>query len=98
MSHVLVGDTIKLTVEFRTFSGVVVDPENITLKIMDSKGQQIGEIIEIISSHKVSPGIYSYEYIVPDKPNELIYEFKGYVNGKPIVGRSRLYSTLVKDE
>ena len=97
--QVLMGDTIKLSAEFKSFSGVTVDPENITVKFMTGKGQQIGEIIPLnVSNHRVSAGIYIYEYVVPSEPNTIIYEFKGFVDGKPIVGRSVLNPVLVKDE
>jgi hypothetical protein len=96
--QVLMGDTVQLTAEFVTFGGVHVDPMNITLKIMDSKGKQIGEIINIDSNLRQGAGIYSYDYIVPNEPSTVVYEFKGLIDGNPILGRDKLYITLVKED
>lgn len=96
--QVLMGDTIKLTAEFRTFGGITADPENITVKFMNSKGQQIGEIIQLDSNSRVGSGIYLYEYVVPNEPSTIVYEFRGLINGKPILGRGELFPVLVKDE
>jgi hypothetical protein len=83
----LIGSTIRLRAEFKTFDGNFVDPSSITLKIYDSKKKQIGSNIPIGLEYRISTGIYEYDYIVPDGIGDLYYEFSGIVYDSPVVGR-----------
>jgi len=83
---VLINDTVRLKVYFKTFDGIAVDPTNITLKIYDDN-QQILETISIDDTNKINVGIYFYDYIIPSGEGDIYFEFAGLVNNLPIVTR-----------
>lgn len=85
----IVGDTIRLKAEFKSWDGVLADPDNIVLKLYDAHKVQIGEDIPIGTQHNVSPGVYQYEYTVTDIPL-MYFEFQGQLEGKPILARSTI--------
>lgn len=74
----LIGDTIKLHVEFKSFANAYIDPNPITFKVFDYDEVQIGSTINITSSNKISTGIYEYDYIIPNGDSPFItVEFQG---------------------
>ncbi|WP_066639694.1 hypothetical protein [Desulfolucanica intricata] len=83
---VLIGDTVRLKVFFKTFDGTAVDPTNITLKIYDDTQQEI-ETININDTNKINVGVYFYDYVIPSGEGDLYFEFTGLVNNLPIVTR-----------
>lgn len=84
----LIGDTVRLVVRFRTFNGEPVDPENVTLRILDGDSYEEVESILVPVDSKVNVGIYEYDYIVPEgESNTLVYEYSGTFNEKPILSR-----------
>lgn len=81
-----IGDTIRLKAEFKTFLGEYEDPTSILLTIHDIKTkEQIGDTVTIGAEHKVSTGIFQYDYEVPDRPRDIYAKFKGVLEGKDIV-------------
>lgn len=84
------GNTVRLTAEFKTFEDVYADPTSITLKIYTRYHEQVGSTISIISTHKISTGIYKYDYTIPLGYNELSYEFSGTLEGSVVLGRSEI--------
>lgn len=86
----LIGDTIRLRAEFRTWDGLAADPENIELRIYDKDRRQIGETISISSGHRTALGAYQYDFIVPNQSSPVYYEFSGLLEDAPIVARSRI--------
>ena len=86
----IVGNTVRLTAEFKTFNDVYSNPTDITLKIYNKRNIQVGDTISITAEHKTSTGIYSYDYTIPSGNDELIYEFSGMLEGTAILGRSAI--------
>lgn len=91
---ILVGDTVRLKVHFKTFDGSLVDPSSITLTIYDETKTQI-EQFNLTDSDKETVGVYYYDYLVPNN-KELIFEFAGLFNNKPILSRDRLKIQFTK--
>ncbi|EFV79046.1 hypothetical protein HMPREF1013_00675 [Bacillus sp. 2_A_57_CT2] len=83
------GDTIQLRVNFKNFKGELVDPDNVKLTIYKSDKTQI-EQIAITDSDKESVGIYFYDYTPASELNEIIFEFAGSYNSKPILARGKV--------
>jgi hypothetical protein len=83
------GDTIRLQVQFKTFTGDLVDPEGISLTIYDN-ARNVLETIPITNENKESIGKYTYDYTPPLELDEFIFEFKGVYNNKPIVARDKV--------
>jgi len=86
----LIGDTIKLHVEFRTFAGVLADPTAITLNIYDSSRKLVTGPIAITSDYKVDVGTYEYPYVMPEGYSSLYYEFIGDPESLPAVHRGMI--------
>jgi hypothetical protein len=81
-----IGDTIRLKAEFKTFLGELADPTSIDLTIHDiSTKVQVGTTIIIGVEHKVSLGIYQYDYEIPDRPRDIYAKFTGVLESKDIV-------------
>lgn len=68
------GDTIKLRIEFRSYYGELFDPDSIVLKIFENTNTLINTINIDVLTHKLSTGIYEYEYTVPLGSGSLVYE------------------------
>lgn len=87
----IIGDTVRLTGEFRTFGGVLADPSSIQLKIYDYN-QTLYETITVnTSTNKVSTGKYYYDYTVPRTfASMFYYEFVGDIDGTDAVHRKEL--------
>jgi hypothetical protein len=48
----IVGNTVRLTAEFKTFNDVYSNPTDITLKIYNKRNIQVGDTISITAEHK----------------------------------------------
>ena len=83
------GDTVRLKVQFKTFTGQLVDPTDIKLTIYKTDKTQI-EQIAITDSDKESVGVYSYDYLPADELTEFIFEFFGRYSNKPILARGKV--------
>lgn len=92
---VAIGDTIKLDCEFKNFAGQYADPTDITLKLYDEKQRQIGITIDIISTYKISTGIYEYPYVVPGGYENITYEYSGILESNPTTKRYTFYPKFV---
>lgn len=86
----IIGDTVKLHVEFRTFAGVLTDPESITLTVYDLSRKSVAGPVGINSTHRISTGVYEYLYIIPAGYSSLYYEFIGNPEGLPAVSRGTI--------
>jgi len=82
-----VGDTVRLQVHFKTFEGVYINPNTISLKIYDNAKNERESLI-ISDENKLDNGKYFYDYIIPDDISEyFIFEYRGLHNDKPILSR-----------
>lgn len=82
----LAGDTVRLKCHFKTFDGQLVFPVDVKLTIYDSQKQQI-EQITLDDTNKEGNGVYFYDYVLPIDKDEIIFEFRGLYNNKPILIR-----------
>ena len=82
-----IGDTIRLKCKFRTFNGTSINVDDVILTIYDDK--KIIESIQLDDTNKID-GVYFYDYVIPAGTGNLIYEFAGVYNDKPIVTRGEL--------
>lgn len=83
------GDSIRLKVHFKTFTGQSVDPTNIKLTIYKTDKTQI-EQIPITDTNKENVGVYFYDYLPASELNEFIFEFAGSYLNKPILARGKV--------
>lgn len=83
------GDTVRLVVNFKTFNGQAINPTDVTLTIYDNTEKQIEQFI-LNDTNQEDVGVFFYDYIVPNDQQEMIFEFKGVYEGKPIVVRGTL--------
>ncbi|MED4374309.1 hypothetical protein P9274_00995 [Schinkia azotoformans] len=80
------GDTVRLKVHFKTFTGESIEPTDIKLTIYDSTKTQIEQFI-LDDTYKLDVGVYFYDYLLPANLDLIIYEFAGVYNNKPILVR-----------
>ncbi|GGJ77105.1 hypothetical protein GGR02_003019 [Anoxybacillus voinovskiensis] len=85
----LAGDTVRLRCHFRSFDGQNIDPADVKLRIYDTQKQLIEEFI-LDDSQKENVGIFYFDYILPDDKQEIIFEFRGLYDGKPILTRGQV--------
>ena len=85
----LAGDTVRFRCHFKTFNGTAVEPKDVKLTIYDSNKQQI-EQITLTDTNKENVGVYFYDYVLPDDKQEIIFEFRGLYNEKPILSRGKV--------
>lgn len=84
----LAGDTVRFRCHFKTFDGQIIDPVNVKLTIYDANKQQI-EQITLTDTNKDN-GVYFYDYVLPMNQSEIIFEFRGLYNEKPILSRGKV--------
>lgn len=93
---VLQGDSIRLRVHFKTFEGVSVNPNTITLNIYKNDQTLLISIPETELVNEVT-GRYYFDYLVPDDlKDSFIFEFKGIHNNKPILSREKVSIQFTK--
>jgi hypothetical protein len=95
-TQVISGDTVKLKCDFKSWLGEYTDPDSITLKIYDVNKTQVGATINLTAANKTDTGKYEYEYVVPDSYPQLIFEYRGVIDGNPILGR-QLITVVFKE-
>lgn len=88
------GDTVRLKVNFKTFAGDLVNPTEISLTLYD--GLAILQTIPITETDNETVGVYFYDYVLPDDIPELIFEFRGLHNAKPILARDTVEVKFTK--
>lgn len=84
----LAGDTVRFRCHFKTFDGQLIDPADVKLTIYDVNKQQI-EQITLTDTNKDN-GVYFYDYVLPTNQSEIIFEFRGLYNEKPILSRGKV--------
>jgi hypothetical protein len=87
----LVGDTIRLKVDFMDYDGAKIDPTDVTVTIYDGTTKKVVEGPTALGAeHHVATGSYFYDYTIPYGLSPLVYEFAGKYDGKPIIGRATI--------
>ena len=82
----LAGDTVRFRCHFKTFDGQSVDPADVKLTVYDTNKQQMFQIT-LTDSNRENVGVYFYDYVLHDDKQEIIFEFRGLYNNKPILVR-----------
>jgi hypothetical protein len=85
----IIGNTVKLHVEFTTWAGSHSDVDSGNIKIYDTV-RNLLQTIPLSAINKVSAGIYESFYTVPDGYGDLSVEASGILETNPIVGRVSL--------
>lgn len=86
------GDTIRIKATFREFSesgvvGGVVDPTAIAVNIYDADFTKIsGPFVPV----NTEPGVYIYDWTLPNEDGSFFIEFNGTVDGKPSIQRHKI--------
>lgn len=88
------GDTVRLKVNFKTYDGKAIDPDNVTLTIYDNNQEQI-EQITLDDTNRNDVGVYFYDYVTPNDKREVIFEFSGIYRSNPIVVRDKLQINFI---
>ena len=83
------GDTVRLKVNFRNFSGINVDPTETKLTIYDMYKNQMEQFI-LDDANKENVGVYFYDYTPATELSDFIFEFSGLYNNHPTVVRDSL--------
>lgn len=78
----IANDTVRLIVEFKDFNGNTIVPENVSLKIYDTKQVLIETITDGITQLNNQ---YYYDYTATD--SDFIFEFSGFYNNKTVLSR-----------
>jgi hypothetical protein len=85
----LIGDTVRIKVEFRDYDGKLIDPTDIQLKVNEKNKKKLytEPPIQITDSNKIATGTYYYDYQIPVGLSDLVIECSGVYNSKPILTR-----------
>ena len=91
-----IGDTVRLIVRFKTYSGSPVDPTDVKLKVLDGEDYSNLLSINVPEENKTDIGVYEYDYTIPSLTSDrLIYEYSGIYDGKPILTRGSFSISFV---
>ena len=82
----LKGDTIRLKVNFKDFTGKAVMPVDVKLTIYNTDQTQIEQFL-LDDTNNEKLGVFFYDYVPANELSEFIFEFIGMVNNKPILSR-----------
>lgn len=86
----LIGNTVRLEGEYKSFTSQLVDPVTPKLRIYESGKRTPVETIDLLETNRIGLGIYEYYYKIPDGKVNLEYEFSGVIDGHEILGRTTL--------
>jgi hypothetical protein len=98
----LIGNTVRVLMEFRTFNGQLDNPTDIIFKDYDQNGKSIGEPVALSEVNRIEPGKYFYDYTIPVKKKKkntkayIVLEVSGILEGSSIVGRTKIDVEWVK--
>lgn len=90
MGRYLAGDTIRLTCEFKDFSGVLADPSTINVKIYDETQKVVNTYTIDPIANKLETGKYFYDYTIPMDfvGKKVEYEWNAVISGVVSLNRS----------
>lgn len=81
------GDSCRLKVKFKSFTGQPINPVDVKLIIYDNKKNIIETITDLVQE---GTGQFYFDYIPAPELNEFIFEFVGSYNSKPILSRGKV--------
>lgn len=85
------GDTVRLQAVFTDWAKVKTDPVDITLTVYSKSRERIGDPIPIGSEHRISEGVYEYDYTLPVGHDRIDIEFRGLDGQRlPILSRTTM--------
>jgi hypothetical protein len=84
------GNTVRLSVEFKTFAGAYADPSSITFKAYNKNNGQIGSTVTLTVSNKTDTGKYQYDYTIPTGYSSIKVEFAGLLEGTALLATSTI--------
>jgi hypothetical protein len=92
MPHIVTaGDTTRLKATFKDWDNLPVDPTTLTFTAYDEDMTvETGFPVTLGTEHKVSTGVYQYDYTTSSVPGTYLAEFKGTASGTAVVRRLRL--------
>ena len=88
----LIGNTVRLKVEFTDFAGTLASPDSVVFRIYNEYYEQIGEDIPITET---SVGVFQYDYTIPAGTSPLYYEFAGTLDGSIVLARGLIERSWV---
>lgn len=83
----ITGDTVRLTATFKDFSNNLVDPTTVVVQMYGSNKEKLGDPVTLDSGHRVSQGVYKYDYTIPSGHKKLYCEFTGTSENLPNTSR-----------
>jgi len=85
----IIGNTIRLYAEFKTWAGVLSDPQSIEIKITDNTGLVLVTANEP-NIKKESTGVYYYDFTIPNGNGNIVYEWKAQLELSDILNRGTI--------
>lgn len=94
ISSYFTGDTARFSATFRDYpeeegadpsTGALLDPASVTVTIFDAESTPI----HTGSGVNDSPGVYTFDYTMPNEAGTYYIEWKGMVNSKPEIKRDK---------
>lgn len=86
----LKGDSVRLKVNFKTFTGIAVNPVNPVNLVIYKTDETVVETIVLDDTNKLDVGVFYYDYTPAIGLNEFIFEFNGTYNNKTILSRGKI--------
>jgi hypothetical protein len=84
----LIGNTVTFEGKFY-LEDVLTDPDEGSIHFITyNQPNVIIDNITLTSAHKISTGIYRYDYVIPKPSGDMIFEFKGTISGNPSLNRA----------
>lgn len=81
------GDSVRLKVKFKSFTGQPINPVDVKLIIYDNQKNIIETITDLVQE---GTGQFYYDYVPANELNEFIFEFVGSYQNKPILSRGKV--------
>ncbi len=93
------GTTIRPVVTFHDWAefpaeGALIDPDLVNVTLYDAEENIMGSVQEAVF---VSLGTFSYDWTLPINPGKYFIEFKGIIDGEPVIIRKE-YAVKFKGE
>ena len=83
------GSTVTLSCTFTDDNGVKVNPDTVIINFLNTRYEEIGSVL-LNESHAIETGVYTYDYILPEKEMPMIYEWNGFYQGSHSFQRSAM--------